>query len=157
MKPETEVTCDLAVVGGGIAGCCAAMAAARLGLRVALVQNRPVLGGNASSEHGGRLMSDRPGILILMTLLHRNRYHCEGIGKMHFSGRLDGFQKLARMEAVPDFRVNDAYLSYLREQGVRTCHRQGGWNQRKPNRTSARGMLYRCMPPCQYRADRAAL
>lgn len=41
---------DLVVVGGGMAGCCAAVSAARLGLRVALVQNRPVLGGNNSSE-----------------------------------------------------------------------------------------------------------
>lgn len=41
---------DLVVVGGGIAGCCAAVSAARLGCRVALIQNRPVLGGNNSSE-----------------------------------------------------------------------------------------------------------
>jgi len=41
---------DLVVVGGGIAGCCAAVSAARLGCKVALVQNRPVLGGNNSSE-----------------------------------------------------------------------------------------------------------
>ncbi len=41
---------DVVVVGGGIAGCAATLTAARLGLRVALVQNRPVLGGNASRE-----------------------------------------------------------------------------------------------------------
>ncbi len=41
---------DLVVVGGGMAGCCAALSAARLGLDVALIQNRPVLGGNNSSE-----------------------------------------------------------------------------------------------------------
>jgi hypothetical protein len=41
---------DVVVVGGGIAGCCAAISAARLGLDVALIQNRPVLGGNNSSE-----------------------------------------------------------------------------------------------------------
>jgi len=41
---------DLIVVGGGIAGTCAAIAAAREGLQVVLVQDRPVLGGNASSE-----------------------------------------------------------------------------------------------------------
>jgi hypothetical protein len=41
---------DLVVVGGGVAGCCAAISAARLGLDVALIQNRPVLGGNNSSE-----------------------------------------------------------------------------------------------------------
>ena len=41
---------DLVVVGGGISGICAAMSAARLGLKVALVHDRPVLGGNNSSE-----------------------------------------------------------------------------------------------------------
>lgn len=41
---------DLCVVGGGIAGLCAAVSAARHGIKVALMQDRPVLGGNASSE-----------------------------------------------------------------------------------------------------------
>ncbi|MGN0092207.1 MAG: FAD-dependent oxidoreductase [Alistipes sp.] len=50
---------DFVVVGGGVAGMCAAIAAARLGTRVALIQDRHVLGGNNSSEIrvglGGRL------------------------------------------------------------------------------------------------------
>ena len=41
---------DIVVVGGGMAGICAAISAARQGLTVALIQNRPVLGGNNSSE-----------------------------------------------------------------------------------------------------------
>lgn len=41
---------DLVVAGGGVAGICAAVTAARLGLKVALVQDRPVYGGNNSSE-----------------------------------------------------------------------------------------------------------
>jgi 2-polyprenyl-6-methoxyphenol hydroxylase-like FAD-dependent oxidoreductase len=41
---------DLLVAGGGLAGVCAALAAARNGARVVLVQDRSVLGGNASSE-----------------------------------------------------------------------------------------------------------
>lgn len=49
MKHEI-VTSDITVVGGGLAGVCAAIAAARLGQTVSLVQNRPVLGGNSSSE-----------------------------------------------------------------------------------------------------------
>lgn len=52
-------TFDFVVIGGGMAGTCAAISAARLGLKVALVQDRPVLGGNNSSEvrvHlGGRI------------------------------------------------------------------------------------------------------
>ena len=41
---------DFVVIGGGIAGMCAAAAASRNGLKVALVNDRPVLGGNNSSE-----------------------------------------------------------------------------------------------------------
>ncbi|MEE2641415.1 MAG: FAD-dependent oxidoreductase [Planctomycetota bacterium] len=41
---------DLVVVGGGYSGMGAAISAARMGCRVALIQNRPVLGGNGSSE-----------------------------------------------------------------------------------------------------------
>jgi len=41
---------DLIVVGGGLSGTCCAITAARAGIRVVLVQDRPVLGGNASSE-----------------------------------------------------------------------------------------------------------
>lgn len=49
MKFEIVKT-DITVIGGGLAGVSAAVAAARLGRSVALVQNRPVLGGNSSSE-----------------------------------------------------------------------------------------------------------
>ncbi|MGD0092156.1 MAG: FAD-dependent oxidoreductase [Planctomycetota bacterium] len=49
-QPEEGGAFDLVVAGGGIAGTCAALSAARLGLTVALVQDRPVLGGNNSSE-----------------------------------------------------------------------------------------------------------
>ena len=45
-----EIRADLAVIGGGLAGTCAALTAARAGLKVILAQDRPVLGGNASSE-----------------------------------------------------------------------------------------------------------
>ena len=50
IEPINEGTFDLVVIGGGIAGICASLQAARLGLKVALIQNRPVLGGNNSSE-----------------------------------------------------------------------------------------------------------
>ncbi|MEQ6121516.1 FAD-dependent oxidoreductase [Reichenbachiella sp. MALMAid0571] len=48
--PETEKTYDLVITGGGLAGCAAAIAAAEQGLNVALIHDRPLLGGNASSE-----------------------------------------------------------------------------------------------------------
>jgi len=51
-SPPSAGKFDVVVVGGSIAGCSAALAAARLGLSVALIQDRPVLGGNGSSEIG---------------------------------------------------------------------------------------------------------
>ena len=61
-KPNKAGKFDFVVVGGGVAGTTAAISAARLGLKVALIQDRPVLGGNNSSEvrvHlGGRIKLD---------------------------------------------------------------------------------------------------
>ncbi|MDD5349697.1 MAG: FAD-dependent oxidoreductase [Chthoniobacteraceae bacterium] len=47
---EVSLSADLAVIGGGAAGVCCAITAAREGLHVVLIHDRPVLGGNASSE-----------------------------------------------------------------------------------------------------------
>lgn len=49
-EPDVKSGYDLVVVGGGYAGMGAALSAARMGCKVALIQNRPVLGGNGSSE-----------------------------------------------------------------------------------------------------------
>ncbi|WP_020526120.1 FAD-dependent oxidoreductase [Flexithrix dorotheae] len=54
--PKEAGKYDLVVIGGGMAGTCAAISASRLGLKVALIQNRPVLGGNNSSEVRVHLM-----------------------------------------------------------------------------------------------------
>jgi len=66
------INADITIAGGGLAGVCAAIAAARQGRTVSLIQNRPVLGGNSSSEirvwtrgstGGGNLFSEEMGIL----------------------------------------------------------------------------------------------
>lgn len=73
---------EFCVVGGGLAGLCAAVAAARKGIKTILVQERPVLGGNASSEirmwvrgaHGKYNMES--GIVSELNFenIHRNPY-----------------------------------------------------------------------------------
>ncbi len=50
MLTKKTISADLCVVGGGIAGCFTAISASRRGLKVVLMHERPVLGGNASSE-----------------------------------------------------------------------------------------------------------
>ena len=45
-----ELSFDLVVVGGGMSGCGAALAARSQGLKVALIQDRPLFGGNASQR-----------------------------------------------------------------------------------------------------------
>lgn len=77
---------DVVVIGGGLSGICAAIAAARLGSRTAIVQNRSVFGGNASSEirmhivgancHSSKENLRETGILeeILLENKRRNPY-----------------------------------------------------------------------------------
>ncbi|MBU4199244.1 MAG: FAD-dependent oxidoreductase [Verrucomicrobia bacterium] len=63
MKTKS-VNADVCVVGGGMAGICAAISAARHGAKVVLIHDRPVYGGNASSEiRVGIIGADRCGAL----------------------------------------------------------------------------------------------
>lgn len=72
-----EYEAEVCVVGGGMAGICASVAAARNGAKVVLVQDRPMLGGNASSEirvpvssaygeplPGGKVLENREGGIV---------------------------------------------------------------------------------------------
>ncbi len=72
---------DLCVVGGGLAGMCAAISAARHGIKVLLIHDRPVLGGNASSEirmwvcgaHGQNMRETGIVEEIMLENLYRNQ------------------------------------------------------------------------------------
>lgn len=82
---HTSESYPLVVVGGGLAGFCAAVAAARLGVKTALVQNRPVFGGNSSSEvrvtpHGAAAFhayARETGILSELLIAERANNHEE--------------------------------------------------------------------------------
>lgn len=83
---------DLVVTGGGIAGCAAALAAAEKGLRVALIHDRPVFGGNASEEI---------------------RVHMEGIPAQarHILEKIDTYHwPNGSAESIPDTRVRDSVM-----------------------------------------------
>ncbi len=76
---KKEMSADFVVVGGGLSGICAAISAARHGINVALVQDRPMLGGNASSEMRMGIMGahgdENKEAGILEELQLRNFYH----------------------------------------------------------------------------------
>ncbi|MDR1060070.1 MAG: FAD-dependent oxidoreductase [Clostridiales bacterium] len=90
---------EFCVVGGGLAGLCAALAAARRGLSVVLMQDRPMLGGNASSEVRMWVMGaqgrDRQetGIVeeLMLENLYRNPYKNYSIwdGIVHEKARME--------------------------------------------------------------------
>ncbi len=61
---------DVVVVGGGVSGCAAALTAARLGERVALIQDRPLLGGNTSKEIGIPPRGVNGGLVMELTARH---------------------------------------------------------------------------------------
>ena len=81
-NPPVNMRYDVLVVGGGMSGLCAAIASARQGARTALIQDRSVFGGNASSEtrmhvsgascHWGKKNAAETGILMELQL--ENKY-----------------------------------------------------------------------------------
>ncbi|MFW6189571.1 MAG: FAD-dependent oxidoreductase [Planctomycetota bacterium] len=84
MLDSESISTEFCVIGGGMAGICAALAAARCGTDTVLMHDRPVPGGNASSEcrvhicganqSGGRPNARETGIIeeLLLTNLKRN-------------------------------------------------------------------------------------
>ncbi len=103
-RPEPGGSYDLVVVGGGIAGTCAALSAARQGLKVALVQDRPVLGGNGSSEirvwpEGHTCQEPYPHIGEIVEELVAEK--SAGMGNAKQAGVYDDARKLALVRAEP--------------------------------------------------------
>ena len=107
-EPQAAGEYDLVVVGGGIAGTCAAVSAARLGLAVALVQDRPLLGGNNSSEvrvwlQGARNKEPWPRVGdIVAELEQARRAH---YGPENTADLYEDAKKLAVVRAEPNIRL----------------------------------------------------
>lgn len=108
-KPTEKSGYDLVVIGGGYAGMGAALSGARMGCKVALIQDRPVLGGNGSSEVR----------VWAMGLIRRGEYPRIGEIVEEFSdhatkspGREDEFED-AKKEAVVRAEKNiDLFLNH---------------------------------------------
>lgn len=112
--PEDTGDFDLVVVGAGIAGICAAVSAARLGLRVALIQDRPVLGGNNSSEVrvwlGGKTNCEPyPRIGDLVNELEQARkahYGPDNVAEIYEDEKKLAIVKEAGVSMFVNYRVN---------------------------------------------------
>lgn len=107
--PEFSGQYDLVVVGGGVAGTCAAISAARHGVSVALIQDRPILGGNNSSEvrvqisgEGNNEPYSKIGNIVL-------EIDTELTGNRMPASYYDDDRKLAVVQAEPNI---DLYLNY---------------------------------------------
>jgi len=68
----------------------------------------------------GRLPGPEPVFPTIMTCLHDANYRTHAVGKMHFRYKHYGFHKIETQEECPDFRIDDDYLMYLRDNGVRS-------------------------------------
>ncbi len=107
--------CDFCVIGGGLAGMCAAIAAARRGLKVVIMHDRPVFGGNASSEirmwvSGASGDNNREtGILEEISLenLYRNPYRSYPIWD---SVLFEFIKKEKNIDAVLNCTCNDCEM-----------------------------------------------
>jgi len=103
--PEDVEAADLVVVGGGIAGTAAAVAAAEAGLEVALVQDRPVLGGNASDEV--RVRTEKAG--------HEFHWIVDAIKNTVSNGgsmAADDARRRALVDGYPNIRVFTGWRAY---------------------------------------------
>lgn len=126
-QPEPAGDFDFVVTGGGIAGTCAALSAARLGVKVALIQDRPVLGGNNSSEvrvwlHGARNKEPWPRIGdVVAELEQERRAH---YGPSNTADLYEDEKKLAVVRAEPNItlllehRVNGVEMANGRIRAV---------------------------------------
>ena len=121
---------EVVVVGGGMAGVCAAIASARKGVKTAIVQNRSMFGGNASSEirmhivganaHGSKKNLGQTGILleILLKNKRRNPYASFPVfdsviwEKVHFQENLDAYLNTDMDDVIMDGKKVAAIIGH---------------------------------------------
>jgi hypothetical protein len=112
-KPEEAGEFDFVVVGGGAAGCCAAVSAARLGSKVAFIHDRPVLGGNNSTEV-------RVG---LSGLIHQMPY--PKLGNLLAEIGPVGYWTLHQAKKAPNLPRSQEVISLFEREPQRRIHNAG--------------------------------
>ncbi|MEI7829110.1 MAG: FAD-dependent oxidoreductase, partial [Prolixibacteraceae bacterium] len=127
-EPESAGKFDLVVIGGGMAGICAAISAARLGVKVALIQDRPILGGNNSSEvrvHlGGRInLNPYPSLGNLVNEIGPSREgNAQPAAFYEDSKKMDAVLKEKNITLFLNYRANAVEKDGDRIKSIRAVH-----------------------------------
>lgn len=143
------VEADIVVVGGGLSGVSAAVAAARLGKRTVLINNRPVLGGNSSSEvrvwvcgataHGNQRWARETGIIGEMLLENQYR-NPEGNPIYWDDVVLDTVRREENLELFLNTEVIE--VDATGPDDDRTIHAVTGWTMGSELRTTFRAPYF---------------
>jgi len=113
-KEIEEQAFDLVIVGGGIAGCAAALTARSKGLKVALIQDRPLFGGNCSEEvrvHTLGISGKCEELLKTIDTLPYPNGHADGIASVEAREVTTGTIRRFRAPIFID-ATGDAWLGY---------------------------------------------
>ncbi len=128
--PLQQASYDLVITGGGLAGCAAAIAAAEQGMKVALIHDRPVLGGNASGEIRVHTLGIYGHFERILKMLDTEHYP-NGSPKAHEEDekRLKNVQQYQNIDLHLNWR---AYGSHAEEQVIQYVDaRQTSTGERK--------------------------
>jgi len=125
--PEQLEQFDLIITGGGIAGCAAAIAAAEQGLNVALIHDRPVLGGNASGEIRVHTLGIYGHFRRILKMLDTEHYP-NGSPEAHEEDikRLSNIKKYDNIRLYLNWRAYDAHAEQDIIQYVDAKHTSTG-------------------------------
>jgi len=125
--PQEVKEFDLVVTGGGIAGCAASIAAAEQGMKVALIQDRPVLGGNASSEIRVHTLGIYGHFERILKMLDTEHYpNGSPKAKKEDKKRLKNIKKYDNLELHLNTRAYNAHTKDNKIQYVDARHTKNG-------------------------------
>jgi hypothetical protein len=108
--PKKSMSFDIVITGGGIAGCAAAIAAAEEGMKVALIHDRPVLGGNASGEIRVHTLGIYGYFERILKMLDTEHYpNGDPKAQQEDERRLKNIQKYENINLFLNWRAYDAF------------------------------------------------